>query len=200
MRIAPKRDYLSYSQISTWRDGQGINDYINIYIKGIRLSNKYLTFGSLIGKGLECRNEKATCRSIEVARELIPVPDVPEKKIITDFHGIPMLGYLDGFIKSPIIIEEYKTSKNPWTQARVDNALQITIYVILVSTELKIKPEDIKIRLHWLESIEGLDGQLMLTGRCKVFETKRTTLDILKVYPLIKRTWVGINELYKQYE
>ena len=194
------RTYLSYSQFSVWRDGKGINDYIRIYFEGQRLSNKYLTFGSKIADGLEKREEESNDLSVIKAREIIPKPQFSEREFWVNFGGIQLMGRLDGLNINPeIVIDEYKTAKTFWTQKQVDTAEQLTFYAIFVSEELKVNPEDIKIKLRCLETIEDLSGNLMLTGRHKVFETRRTKTDIINIYPRIKNAWNGITELKKRY-
>ena len=191
MRI---KKYLSYSQFNTFLSSP--KRYKKMYIDGIRLSSKYLSFGSKIATALETR-EKSDDPDIIKALELIPDVQEKEKEFLVDFEGIPLSGKLDGFefIDGVYHIEEDKTGKNPWTQSKVDNAKQITFYVIFLWKTYGVKPEDIKVKLRWLETFEDVDGSIHLTGRVEVFETQRTMKDILNIYPDIKKAWLGIEEL-----
>ena len=124
-----------------------------------------------------------------------------EKEFLVDFEGIPLLGKLDGFsLKEDLaVIDEYKTGKHPWTQNKVDSHEQLTFYAIMVWKKLGIPLEQIYIRLHWLETCEDLDGSIFLTGRVEHFQTMRTMSDIIKIYPKIKKAWVGIEKLVDNY-
>ena len=53
----------------------------------------------------------------------------------------------------------------------------------------------VKINLDWLSTFEDTDGSIHLTGEIKTFKTKRTTTDALRIYPKMKRTWLGIESL-----
>ena len=69
----------------------------------------------------------------------------------------------------------------------------------MVWKKLGIPLEQIYIRLHWLETCEDLDGSIFLTGRVEHFQTMRTMSDIIKIYPKIKKAWVGIEKLVDNY-
>lgn len=183
-------NYLSFSQYSTFLRSK--EEYINSYINGFKRENKYMDFGKLIAYGLEERNENA-CEDVEIARQLISQPKEKEKKVNALFYNIPLFGILDGY--DPGIIYEYKTGKNKWTQGQVDKNEQLTFYAIMTSIQEKIKPQDLKIKLIWLETFEDIDGSMHLSGQFKEFETKRTQADILRIYPKIKKVWIGIEEL-----
>lgn len=183
-------NYLSYSQYSTFL--RCPKEYIDVYVNGNRRESKYMDFGKMIAYSLEDRMEKA-CIDAETARSIIEEPKELEKKIMVDFYGIPLYGILDGY--NPGEIKEYKTGKNGWTQARVDKDEQLTFYAIMVSISEKLKPEDIKIELTWLETYDDIDGEIHLTGKHKSFQTRRTQSDIIRIYPKIKKVWIGIEEL-----
>ena len=189
MRI---KKYLSYSQYQCFNQSE--EQYIKRYIDGVELKNKYVDFGKKIAKGLENRKEKTDDPDILLARKLIKASEESEKEIRITFGKIPIFGVLDGFT-SPSTVNEDKTSKNKWTQAMVDKSEQLTFYAIMVSTELKISIEKVKINLDWLPTFEDTDESIHLTGEIKTFKTKRTTTDALRIYPKMKRTWLGIESL-----
>lgn len=191
------KDYLSYSQYKTYSTSK--QAYIDIYLNGKRLDNKYLTFGKDFADDLE--KEKMTIEMAEVYSKL-PQVDEREKEFLLNFQGIPLLGKLDGFSryrKHLVIIDEYKTGKKPWTQKMVDEAEQLTIYALLVHGNLKVEYKNIVIRLHWAETCEDVDGKIFFTGRVESFTTSRSQRDILKIYPKLKKAWLGIEELINNY-
>ena len=192
MRI---KDYLSYSQYSIFNSSR--DQYIKIYINGDELNNKYLDFGKKIAKGLEHRNIDYKDEDIDLARKLITPAKQKEIEIRANFDKVPLLGILDGFYKNKdkAIIDEYKTGTSKWTQKLVDNNEQLTIYAILVWLKYDINPENIEIKLHWLPTYKDIDNSIHLTEEIKTFKTKRTMKDFINIYPKLKKTWLGIEEL-----
>lgn len=187
MRI---KKHLSYSQYQCFN--QSKEQYIKRYIEGIDIKNKYIDLGKLIAKGLEDR-KKTKDQNIILARKLISKPKEIEKEIRIEFGKVPLFGILDGY--DPGHIKEYKTSINKWTQAMTNKSEQITFYAIMVSEKFKIPINKVKITLDWLPTFEDTDGSLHLTGEKFSFKTKRTELDKIKIYPKIKKTWIGIEKL-----
>lgn len=187
MRI---KKYLSYSQYQCFRQSKA--QYIKRYIENIQIHSKYIEFGKLIAEGLENR-KKTKDKNIILARKLIPKPKESEKEIRVKFGNIPLFGYLDGYNHSHI--QEQKTSINKWTQKMVDNNEQLTFYAIMVSEKFGIPIEKINITLDWLPTFEDTDGSLHLTGEKLSFETNRTPLDKIKIYPKMRKAWEGIEEL-----
>ncbi len=192
------RERLSYSQYSTFLSGE--KAYIKRYFEGLKLESKYLSFGSMIGEGLEFRKTKTDNRDIVLARKLIPCPQYCEKEISADFGKVPLTGKMDGFWdKDQFVIEEYKTSKNPWTQSMVRSHEQLLFYVIMVSILYQIKPEKILVRLTWLETYEDTDGEVHLSGQKRVFEERFSESDVIAFYPKVSRVWKGIEALTNKY-
>lgn len=194
MRI---KDYLSFSQYSTYNASE--KSYIKMYIQGIKLSNKYLDFGKHIGTALDDRDFKGD-HNQELARELVgPRPDICEEELRETFNGIPLLGYADGTWKEQIKIDEYKTGKTAWTQKKVDKHEQLTFYAIMKHLQTGLPIEAIDIELIWLPTIEDTDGSMLLTGEVKRFKTVRTNMDMIRIYPKIKKAWIGIERLVDEY-
>jgi len=177
------KDYISFSQYDAFNKGK----YEEYYLLGVELKNKYLDFGKDVHEN-------------KIESLGIPKPEIKEKELKIEFNGIPILAYIDGLsIKDEVVIDEYKTSVNPWTQKKVDEHEQLDFYAIAVSQELKIPIESIKIRLWWIETYIDTDGNLKLSGRVEKFETKRTNLNVLKIYPKIKKAWIGIEKIVDNY-
>ena len=188
MRI---KKHLSYSQYQCFLSSKA--QYIKRYVEGIKLDNKYLAFGKLIAKGLEDRKILTDIPDVLMARKLIKAPKETEKELEVVFGGIMLKGFLDGL--NPGDISEDKTSKNKWTQKMVDSNEQLTFYAIMVSEKYKIPIDKIKITLNWLPTYEDTDGSIHLTGEKFSFKTKRTNMDKIKIYPKMKKVWLGIEEL-----
>lgn len=188
MRI---KEYISYSQYQLFNSSK--KWFIKTYIEGVKFSNDYFDFGKMIANGLKDRKEKTNNSDIILARKLIKEPKEREKEIKVEFGKIPLFGFVDGY--NPSSIEEYKTGKDKWTQEMVDKDEQLTWYAILISEKLKIPIDKLKITLKWLPTFEDIDDSIHLTGQIETFKTIRTELDKIKIYPKIKRAWLGIEKL-----
>lgn len=135
-------------------------------------TNKYMMFGSMIGKKLE--TDPTFLRSV-------PRQSVMEYGVEAEYKGIKMVGYFDSFCPDTLIIEEYKTSrKYGWSQGKVDKHGQLKFYVLLLNLAHKIKPKDVTVNLHHLETEldENEDVQLVDPFTLRSFSTKITVKDI----------------------
>ena len=189
-----KRNYLSFSQLNLWE--RNPDQYYRQYILGEDgQDNKYLKLGRQMATALEFGFDAWHDKMIEMM--LVFMPSYPKKefKITAKLDGIKLLGVLDGFNPRKLIIGEYKTSKNNFTQKMVDTSTQITFYSLLVWLKYKKLPN--KIFLHWARTIENSHGELGLTGDFQTFETKRTLKDIIMLSRRIKRAWNCISNLKK---
>lgn len=143
------------------------------YIEGTPTpTNKYMIFGSMIGKKIET--------------DPTFLPDVPRQSrmefaVETEYKGIRMVGYFDSYCPDTFIIEEYKTSRKcGWSQGKVDNHGQITFYYLLLNLAHGVKPKNVTSRLHHLETEldENEEVKLVEPFTLRQFKTKRTVKDI----------------------
>ena len=189
------KDYLSYSQFSTFI--QSPEAYRKAYIFGYRFSNKYTDFGAKIHKALETR--KATDEDEKTALLLIPIVKQREIEVFAEVGGVPLYGKIDAIgERVHYCINEYKTSKNGWTQKMVDRSDQLTFYAMMLAVSKKMQIEDVLIKLYTLETFEDIDGTLHLTGGKQVFKTDRTQANVDKLVPRIQKAWRGIGEMLNE--
>jgi len=190
------KEYLSYSQFTTF--SQSPDAYRKAYIFGYKFSNKYTEFGSKIHEALEHR--KATDRDEKMALKLIPKATKREVEVWAIVGGVPLFGRIDGVDEGLQMladdknykIKETKTSKNGWTQGKVDKSVQLTFYAMMFATSKKIPIEDVRIQLDCLRTFEDIDGTLHLTGEKQSFNTSRKQSDIDALIPKIQEVWKGI--------
>ena len=183
MRI---KNYISYSQYQAFNSGQ----YEKIYLRGIKLNNKGLKLGKIFAEAME--SDEIRDDEIALIKLELPTPKHREKEFRVDWEGIPILGSLDGFDEEPLTIHEYKTGKTAWNQSKVDKAEQLTFYALFIWLTYKKLPE--KIYLYWIKTDDN-----GLTGEIKVFETQRSMKDFIKLYPKLKKAWIGIEEIINNY-
>lgn len=127
---------------------------------------------------------KVFAKSCEDGKPLAPVTLLRkmEHKFEVVFNGIKMVGYADTFDDVTFTdLGEYKTSKNIWTQAKVDQHGQLTMYCLFNLIQNKIQPEQMNIFLECLQTKESKDFKLQFMDPLKVhhFKTKRTMADVL---------------------
>lgn len=173
--------YYSWSQHSQWKS-YGKEGWYSKYILGqITPPNKEMIFGSMIGKKLET--------------DPTFLPQIPrQKKMEYEFKatlsGINFTGYADAYDEDIFHLEEYKTGKTPWTQKRVDDHGQITLYLLMRYLSENVKPEDHQCRLHWLPTCDTEDGEITLVEPFahQTFHTTRTLKELLLLAAEITKT------------
>lgn len=144
--------------------------------------------------------------AIEAGKPMSPVTILSkvEQPFEVMFGDISLVGYADTFDKdTKKHIGEFKTgkTKNPWTQKRVDEHGQITMYCLMNLITNKVKPEDTKLFLEWCPTQENGDYTISLIDPNDVrhFDTKRTMLDIVNFMQRIKNVTQEM-ESYAQFK
>lgn len=187
------RGYLSWSQMQLFEKDPNL--YYQVYCEGLdQFRSKYLELGKKMATTLENGHSDDGDPMLELMA--VYMPSYPEREfdIKETFEGIPLVGKLDGWNKATMTIGEYKSGKN-WTQSMADQHGQLTFYALLVWLKYKKLPE--KIYLHWARTDEDMEGNLVLTGEIKTFQTERSLKDIIIFSKRIKSAWAGICELGK---
>jgi len=179
---------LSWSQLSsfTWDKEQ----WYQSYILGNRTpANKQMLFGSKIGKMLELDPNY-------LSRQ-IPRLGTMEYAYAVKFNGFRMIGYADSQNeKTNTEMDEYKTGVAPWTQKRVDEHGQLTMYAMMNMIQNQVQPEDLTMRLYWLPTAEQGDFSIDFAQPFRVerFETKRTMQQVIAFGAYINRTIKEMDE------
>jgi len=182
------RGYISWTQYSTFVGSP--KQYKRIYIDGEeRPQSEYLSFGKKFAKALE--EDKSDREDIRMMKEILPTYKKKEFKIETKLHGIPLLGYLDGWNGKSKPIGEYKTGLK-WDQRKVDKHDQLLFYALLVWLKYGIVP---KINVHWVETKKDEYKRLYLTGKFQNFKRKIRLSDIILFSGKVKKVALEINKL-----
>lgn len=187
--MIPLRQYISWSQLNAWEKGE---DYFyKVYILGQSFENKEMAFGKKIAEGLEGKIE---CPEAEFCKIYLPKMPKREYEIKVNFEGVPILVRMDAFDDKKLIIDEYKTGRSPWTQKKVDNHGQLTMYAMAVWKKYGKIPD---IRLFWIPTDLDDNGEVVLTGEIPYeFKTQRSLRDFALMYKRLKNAWEGINKFY----
>lgn len=176
---------LSWSAISSFKYDK--EQWYKKYVLGIKdEGSREMDFGKLVGGKLE--NDPTFLPEIPRAEHM-------EYKLHVTFGDVQLIGYIDSY--GDAVLHEYKTGKNPWTQEKVDNHGQITMYLLMLYIQHNILPEDVQCYLHWMPTEEKGDFSIgfvePIEENIKHFTTKRTTKDIVEF-------GVEINKIIKQME
>lgn len=113
-----------------------------------------------------------------------PIPDltppgVKEFELHGQWEGISFVGYADHYCPNMCVLHENKTSPNKsrWSQKKVDEHKQLTMYAFLLNLQYGVEPEDIEMYLNFIPvALVGVSYQPLPNWR--QFETRRTTKDV----------------------
>ena len=195
----------SYSAWQLWKSSRKEKDlkknkfYLS-YIKGQHFTNIEMEFGKKIADGLEKKTTKD--KDVEFCRTFLPKPKKREKELRTIIEGIPLICKLDG--DSPNIIDEFKTGhldpkgKTPWSQKKVDNWDQLTMYMMV---KWRLTGKNPKGRLTWIptkKEVKNGKCTMHVTGEIpKTWMTERSIKDYLVLFGELKKSYQEIQEFFK---
>lgn len=175
---------LSWSAISSFE-----YDKEQWYKKYILKEQQEITAPLTFGKNIADKIEAGTSED-EVPGLLIKLQTKKEHPFKCFFNDIELVGYADAFDDVTFkILDEVKTGKKPWDKKRVDEHGQLTMYCLMNWIMNKVRPEDVKITLHWIPTQENADFTIspVLPVQIYSFSTKRTMNDILQFGMRIKK-------------
>lgn len=178
---------LSWSAISSFNYNP--EQWYNKYILGKKdPETEAMKFGKAFGKSCEAR------------KPLAPVTlykDV-EYPLNVVFNGIPLIGYIDTY-EPHTAFREFKTSNKVWTKNKALSHGQLRQYALMLFIQHKVKPEDLKIHLDCIQTIETGDFKVEFLKPIVVHttEVKLTMSDILSFGSDIKETVKQMGEYFE---
>lgn len=178
---------LSWSAISSFEYSP--EQWYTTYILGIRQESKELTFGSYVDTKLQ--NDPTFLPQVE----RYPIMQHGMRAALKGV--IPLIGYADGWCSTTLRLKDDKTGKKPWDQKRTDETGQLTMYAFLLYLTARIKPEDLRLFISWLPTVEQGDFSIGFRDDPvvpQIFETRRTMEDILEFGMRIKITLAAMEE------
>lgn len=186
---------ISWSNISSWEydKKQWARKYLDL-IKDP--PSREMVFGSMIGKKLE--TDPTFLPQIERHSKM-------EHEFKASISGITLIGYADTFCDvTHTKLGEFKTGKKAWDQKRVDEHRQITMYCLMNFIAMKVKPEDVEIKLWWMPTVELEDFSIAfvepIEENIRSFTTQRTMKDILHFAAYIKKVYAEMEEYALSYQ
>lgn len=201
----PKKDkdglqYLSYSQISTWKKSK--RDYIRRNFFKEKEDNaglqRYGDFGHKVGEALENNNYSAFTKPEQDFLKTIPRYDEFERKINLQMEGFYIMGFIDTNSSCLTRMADYKTGdiEKKRGDYESDDYIQLDIYAAAVEQELGFIPEDIKVLLVG-RSGNGFAGEdLLLTGEYITITKKIDAESIARVKKQVQEIAEEISDYY----
>lgn len=172
---------LSWSQLSSFQYNPA--DWYDTYVLGKRSApNSLMLAGSRIGDAIGTDHSPVP--------DLVP-PGDKEYPLNITIDGIKMVGYLDHYCPSTLVLNENKCSdtKGRWTQGKVDKHKQIDMYLLLLMHHDGMTPEQVECWLNFiLLNHVGVGYTVPNPPVVKRFRTERTTKQVQTFLDEIKQT------------
>lgn len=185
------RKYISWSQLCMIEKDP--DEYYRVYFLGEkRFVSKHMEFGKYFAK-LRSGEEKPKDAATSFLLTLCPAHPKKEHKVRVNMDGITLYGILDSFCSKTRGIGEDKTSTTAWTQKKVDEHGQITMYALMLWIKYKKLPGPCF--LNWYETKEDENGNIYLTGKAKTFKTSRGLCEIAQMRKRIEKAAEKIHQL-----
>ena len=163
----------SWSQHSSFRD-YSPEDWYQSYVLGIKKpSNRRMDFGSAVGK----RIESDPTYIPQLPRGVMEY-GIGQEGNECYLGKISLVGFFDSYNEGDLIIDEFKTSSpTGWSQKKVEDHDQLTMYCLLLMLKHNIKPEQVRIRLHHMHTVESGDFSIKFASPFTIdtYETRRDT-------------------------
>lgn len=171
---------LSWSQLQAFQYNPA--DWYANYILGVKEPpNSLMLAGSRIGDAIGTDTSPI---------DNTLVPGTKEYTVTGTVDGISMIGHLDHWDSATLTLNENKCSdkKGRWTQKKVDDHGQITMYVMLLEQQDGVKVEDVTCYLNFilLEQV-GVSYDVGNPPVLRRFQTRRTKEQVTQFMEDTKR-------------
>lgn len=183
---------LSWSAISSFEFDP--KQFYDKYILGQKQqSNSAMEFGKIFGD--------------KIAKDKAYLPEIPrysefEKKLLVNFSGIPLVGFIDSYDPKTHSFYEYKTSKSLWSKEKALTHGQLKMYALGLYITYKVNPENLNISLICIKTKEDGGFNVSLCNPLEIvrYDVKLTMRDILEFASYIKKTYEAMQKYVKDYE
>lgn len=190
--VSDRLAYLSWSKLALWEMDK--EKFRQVYFEGMQIETYAMAKGKNMAEAMELGSAVGQDPIIQQGLLLFPQDGKAEHEIKVDCGACPILGKIDRFNLKNKTFREYKTGRWPWTQKKVNDHGQITFYYYLIWLKYKVMP-----KIAWLDWL-CTDEQSDDYGKVKSFPTVRSMSDLIKMHGRIKRAWMGIRQMAKEYE
>ena len=185
-----KKRPLSWSQINNFKYNK--EKWYEKYVLGIeeKTNTPEQEFGKIFAKSCEDRKPIAP----------VTLYSEVEYPIEATIFDIPMVGYIDTYEPMKAFID-HKTGVKEWTYKRVREHGQLKMYALMLFLMFKVKPENLKIALEWVETKKENDViSFVEPVQVKHFDVDITMRDIMDFGLEIKDIVEDMDKYIKKHE
>jgi hypothetical protein len=195
MLTLPK-EHISVSQVQLWE--QDPIAYQKKYFIGIPdKPSPFMDFGKQFATDIEdYRN--GVQRDFNFPNQFLETTHIypyVEYKLEHDFTTFKFLGFIDNMSEDYEIVVDFKTGTAPWTQARLEESLQMQIYSTIIFYQFQVLPTCFI--NYWQTRLKG--KEVLWTNVNEIYRHTFDFKDLAAAEMRVRRAATEISEAYDKY-
>ena len=195
MLTLPK-EHISVSQVQLWE--QDPIAYQKKYFIGIQdKPSPFMDFGKQLATDIEdYRN--GVQRDFNFPNQFLETTHIypyVEYKLEHDFTTFKFLGFIDNMSEDYEIVVDFKTGTAPWTQARLEESLQMQIYSTVIFYQFQVLPTCFI--NYWQTRLKG--KEVLWTNVNEIYRHTFGFKDLAAAEMRVRRAATEISEAYDKY-
>ena len=195
MLTLPK-EHISVSQVQLWE--QDPIAYQKKYFIGIPdKPSPFMDFGKQFATDIEdYRN--GVQRDFNFPNQFLELTHIypyVEYKLEHDFTTFKFLGFIDNMSENYEIVVDFKTGTAQWTQARLEESLQMQIYSTVIFYQFQVLPTCFI--NYWQTRLKG--KEVLWTNVNEIYRHTFNFKDLAAAEMRVRRAAMGISEAYDKY-
>ena len=195
MLTLPK-EHISVSQVQLWE--QDPIAYQKKYFIGIQdKPSPFMDFGKQFATDIEdYRN--GVQRDFNFPNQFLETTHIypyVEYKLEHDFTTFKFLGFIDNMSEDYEIVVDFKTGTAPWTQARLEESLQMQIYSTVIFYQFQVLPTCFI--NYWQTRLKG--KEVLWTNVNEIYRHTFGFKDLAAAEMRVRRAATEISEAYDKY-
>lgn len=195
MLTLPK-EHISVSQVQLWE--QDPIAYQKKYFIGIPdKPSPFMYFGKQFAKDIEDykAGEQRDFNFPPQFLETTKLYPYVEYKLEYDFTDFKFLGFIDNMSEDNEIVVDFKTGTAPWTQARLEESLQMQIYSTIIFYQFQVIPTCFI--NYWQTRLRG--KEVLWTGVNEIYKHTFNFQEMAAAEMRVRKAAREISEAYDKY-
>lgn len=195
MLTLPK-EHISVSQVQLWESDPIA--YQKKYFIGIPdKPSPFMDFGKQFAKDIEDykAGEQRDFNFPPQFLETTKLYPYVEYKLEYDFTDFKFLGFIDNMSEDNEIVVDFKTGTAPWTQARLEESLQMQIYSTVIFYQFQVIPTCFI--NYWQTRLRG--KEVLWTGVNEIYKHTFNIKDMAAAEMRVRKAAREISEAYDKY-
>lgn len=196
MLTLPK-EHISVSQVQLWE--QDPIAYQKKYFIGIQdKPSPFMDFGKQFAKDIEDykAGEQRDFNFPPQFLETTKLYPYVEYKLEYDFTDFKFLGFIDNMSEDNEIVVDFKTGTAPWTQARLEESLQMQIYSTIIFYQFQVIPTCFI--NYWQTRLRG--KEVLWTGINEIYKHTFNFHEMAAAEMRVRKAAREISEAYDKYQ